>query len=140
FAKTFLMSRTPNERASTPKNTFGLHNGINNSGAAYAAASLTTPVLPSNAAGGDTIMLPYDWLVHMDRPLANQLELLHVTAVKPHQLTQDFVHDNPANPGTRPPRKDLALAPWLGVNQVPPGTGPYVPGYDATNNQTTTHL
>jgi hypothetical protein len=63
--------------------------GRQNSQAATAPGGPTTP-----ADGGETIQTPFDWLVHLDRPLVNQTELLHVSAGRPHDLTYTFVGAN----------------------------------------------
>ena len=68
------------------------------------------------AAGGlgatlsDTLMTPFDWLVHLDRPLVNQLELLQVTAGKPHELTLQFMVPNATGTDVV---KFAGTAPWL---------------------------
>ncbi len=42
--------------------------------------------------------VPAEWLTHMDRPLINQMELLHVPGVKPHELTYKFTTGNTGAP------------------------------------------
>jgi hypothetical protein len=37
------------------------------------------------------ITSPFTWLTHLDRPPVNQLELMHVSAFKPHELTHQFI-------------------------------------------------
>ncbi|MCE9563896.1 MAG: hypothetical protein K8U57_17780 [Planctomycetes bacterium] len=66
--------------------------GRANSQAVTAPAGPVAPTNPTTAGYlGETIQLPFDWMVHMDRPLINQMELLHVSTGKPHDLTTNFV-------------------------------------------------
>jgi hypothetical protein len=88
FPTSMVLSQAPVPAvANSPKHTFGRHNGTTATGPA--AATFTPP-----ATLTDTLMAPFDWLVHMDRPLINQLELLHVSTGKPHELTQQFMIAN----------------------------------------------
>ena len=84
----------PPNTEKAPLNTFGRHNGSTNAG----------PPGPTYTAGAiptltDTIMTPFDWLVHMDRPLVNQIELLQVRDTAPYRVTDQFVTASGAAPG-----------------------------------------
>lgn len=109
--------------AGEPPNTFGRHNGVAGGG----PGDNVTPT-----AGGETILTPFEWPVHFDRPLVNQLELLGVAACRPHDLTQDLVR----SPDGTNVRRDLTRAPWLGFDPA----NNSLPGFDAPNNRTNNGL
>jgi hypothetical protein len=54
----------------------------------------------------------YDWLVHLDRPVINPIELLHVSAYQPHLLTQQFMTGDDGVLANR----FNHYAPWLDQN------------------------
>jgi hypothetical protein len=78
--------------------------------------------------GSQTISLPFDWPVHLNRMLISPIEVVHVSAYPPEQFTRQFVLDQqkaPADPFTRgtpqPTSKNTAkygfafqhYAPWF---------------------------
>src|SRR5262249_5082602 len=68
--------------ANQPRNTFFRQNSTAPDAMTLAAA----------AANGDaTLKVPFDWLVHLDRPLISPVELYHVTGWKPAALTHAFL-------------------------------------------------
>ena len=93
-----------------PLHTFFRQNGATD---APPTAQTYTPTPPALTAG-ETIMAPFDWLVHHDRPIINPLELLQVQAVKPHEVTQFFLFP-PADPTTQTVRRGIGEVPWFGV-------------------------
>ncbi len=74
-----------------PRHTFGRHNG--NAGQ-LATATVNNPGGVS-ATLSDTIQLPFDWLVHMDRPLETLGDVFQARDCKPHLLTTEFVVNIP---------------------------------------------
>src|SRR6185436_8459149 len=70
------------------------------------------------------LLIPFDWLVHLDRPLVSPLELIHVSAVAPHQLTPSFmVAPPPGSPATVQPDRFRHTAPWI-VSNIKTGASP----------------
>jgi hypothetical protein len=70
------MAQRPNPVLSNqPQNTFFRHNGESN----------------PFSGNSKTLAYPFDWLIHLDRPLISPMELLNVSAFKPHELTHQFI-------------------------------------------------
>jgi hypothetical protein len=62
-----------------------------------------TTASPVPTASDDRLIIPFEWLVHLDRRLVSPAELLHVTGFKPHELTHWFAFPRAGGPpGTRP--------------------------------------
>lgn len=79
-----------------PQHTFYRHNCIETPPAPAAGDNPNTGIpdawpLPDPNRVGQTLSMPFDWLVHMDRQLANVGELLNVSGYSPHLLTQGFM-------------------------------------------------
>jgi hypothetical protein len=55
----------------------------------------------------------YDWLVHLDRQVISPMEVLHVSAFPPYQLTQNFIIGDDTQPG----QKFQHYVPWLAENR-----------------------
>jgi hypothetical protein len=75
--------------------TFTRHNGTTAGGPAAQTYVPGVPAALNGTGVTETLMTPFDWLVHLDRPLINQLEVLHATVEKPYLFTQQSVAPNP---------------------------------------------
>ncbi len=69
--------------------SMGQPSGIQASFFRHNSITANPPVVPV-APGPDTLLAPFEWLVHLDRRVVNACELFHVAAVKPHELTHQF--------------------------------------------------
>lgn len=76
-----------------PNHTFGRHNGKGGQPAGTTFAPGTPATL------NDTIMTPFDWLIHMDRPLETLGDVFGARDCPPHRVTNDFVVASGAAPG-----------------------------------------
>ena len=86
----------PNAPANFPKQTFFRHNG----------KEAMPPVKPGPLF--NTLNYPFNWLQQGDRPLISPLEILHVSAFKPHELTQQFYTKPWAGNGPQAPYQHRA--------------------------------
>src|SRR5262249_52784605 len=86
--------------AAQPQHTFFQHN-----------AREIWPALPDPARPDQTLQMPFDWPVQLDRPLVSPMELLHVSACPPHTFTHRFCIALSAQ--ARNPTHDPTFAPAL---------------------------
>jgi hypothetical protein len=56
---------------------------------------------------------PFNWLVHLDRPVVNSIELMHVSGFRPHELTQQFITFSLDVNGNLQQTPYTHYAPWL---------------------------
>lgn len=89
---------------SGPIQTLFQHNSVN-----------ATTLAATSPTGDNTLKLPFQWFTHLDRPLINESELLHVSGVKPYEATHFFAA--PGAGGTQPMFHNH-VAPWTGANSL----------------------
>jgi hypothetical protein len=86
----FIIRQAPAPAAaSTPQTTLFRHNGTT-------AGSAVT--------GDATLNVPFDWFVHLDRPLVNALEATFASPYAPHEVSERYIDGNVT--------KHAHLAPW----------------------------
>jgi hypothetical protein len=109
-----------------PQHTFLRHNAIETDRRTDMAAMTVPNPSPdaSGVAAANTLRVPFDWLVHLDRMPTSPVDLLHVSGYKPHELTQQF------NQTTN--RDTLVLE--------PAGGGPAAPNYNLNTLASTIRL
>ena len=90
---------------------FGYDNTTQPAGFHPVTNAAQTLYIPESATQGAD---KFDWLLHLDRHLVNPLELLHVSAVRNHELTQQFVDAGAALPsGVFTGTAHKHYAPWF---------------------------
>jgi hypothetical protein len=98
FPGSMVLNQNPAQPpANQPLNTFGQHNA--KGGAQPAGSTFATPggMAPVTPALSDTLMTPFDWMIHMDRPLVNQFELFLVRDTPPYRVTDQFITQSLTN-------------------------------------------
>lgn len=116
FPGSMALRADPAGWAGGVKHTFGRHNGVP---LVKPPVQTFIPGPPARLTSDgtltgnpETLMTPFDWMIHYDRPLINQLELLHLHGGKPHELTLNFMTpDNTSLPTAV--KKYAGVAPWL---------------------------
>ena len=85
-AMSYTAAPNPAPNPPQPANSFGRHN--------YDDPNSTTG--PTTGMTSQTLTIPFNWLPHLDRQLISPVELLQVSAHKPHELTHTFIQGTTA--------------------------------------------
>jgi hypothetical protein len=90
----------PTMGANSINSTFGRQNYVTQpkTSTVIVPAGATTPTL-QNGGQAETLMVPFDWMPHMDRPLINSLELMPCRDSASHLVTPLFVQQVPTGAG-----------------------------------------
>lgn len=101
FPESMVLAQKPVPAlAGEPQHTFGQHNGQDVGGPTEPTPGAGLGTVTESGAGtpaapkarlSDTLMTPFDWLVHPDRTVVNNVELFQVRDSAPHLVTQRFV-------------------------------------------------
>ncbi len=99
-----------------PQHTFLRHNAVETDRRSDMGAMVVpNPTIDANGlASSNTLRVPFDWLVHLDRTPTSPVDLLHVSGYRPHELTQQFNQ----------------VLPIGAVELQTPGTGVVAPNYN----------
>jgi hypothetical protein len=104
-----------------PQHTFLRHNAIETDRRTDMMMPLVAPNPTATANGlaaANTLRLPFDWLVHLDRPPTSPVDLLHVSGYRPHELTQQFNQIQPITAVSLEPLGGGAAAPSYNLNTL----------------------
>lgn len=105
---TFVLGQPTLEATTQRKHSFFRHNSKDATGSTQPDVNLP---------------LPFEWLTHLDRRLVSPAELLHVSAVRPHEVTARFAappDPSIASSATRPTFHLHAASLAMGVQQASP--------------------
>jgi hypothetical protein len=87
-----------------PQHTLLRHNGVESAG-------------PPAPGPTQTLNLPFNWLVHLDRQVISPIEVMHTSGFHPHEVTQQF-YSTPEGGGLSPYQH---VAPWWQYPNLPSG-------------------
>lgn len=100
FPSSMVLFQEPADLDTRPPQQQGVRHTFLRQNSRAATAPNAPTINATLTALSDTLMVPYDWLVHLDRPLINSSELLHVFIGKPHELTLRFLTPSGGMPNT----------------------------------------
>ncbi len=103
-----------------PQHTFLRHNSVETDRRTDMGA-MVVPNPTANASGlaaANTLRVPFDWLVHLDRQPTSPVDLMHVSGYRAHELTQQFNQIQPITAVTLQPSGGGAAAPSYNLNTL----------------------
>jgi hypothetical protein len=113
FRGNVVTQSSPIGTQSVAQNTFFFQNG----NVTYTGPTMTGATF----APGGNLDTPFQWFAHLDRQVSSPMELLHVSAYKPHELTQQFINTTAVPLNANDPAIFKHMAPWFDYDPQQPG-------------------